>query len=160
MPDAPSDRMSMFVDVARQQIAERGYALHSVKGEGSKFEWTYTIGFTGLGHPELCLYNLPETTVRAIVDRMLAAVMAGHTFHHGDMVDRIIPGFPLAMLAVPHGYPWLVASSIYDLFDIRGLLVISPDRQSRFPWDPGSDIADQRYPTNVPADDEWNTYDL
>lgn len=159
MPDAPNDRMSTFVDHARKQIAEHGYALHSVNGQGQPFQWTYTIGFTGLGHPELVFYNLPELVVRCIVNRMYAAAVAGHTFQHGDMVDRIIPGFPLAMLAVPHGYPWLVASSIYDSFDIRGLLVISPDRKSRFPWDPGSDIADQLHPP-PPADDEWNTYDL
>lgn len=146
------------IDQVRTDIDTHGYALrigHIAEPQPSP--WTYTIGFTALNHPELVFTNFSEPAARHVANTMLHAVQNGHTFNHGDMIHGITPACPLAIIATPQGYAWHIADDLYGPFNVLGLHVISPDRNRKFPWEPGSELADMRYGT---PPEHWNAYTL
>jgi hypothetical protein len=154
MCDCPTDE-EMFRSIDRW-IDERRWQLIGV-GYGdppSPVPWTYTIGLAeGYGHPELftvgaCCYTCSGSLLNALGDRVAAGERFDEASREPIVVDdrgvdvelhlRPVEGRALVgdWFAMWHRYYW---SKPYEGPPLSVVQVVLPDRDGRFPWEPGCD---------------------
>jgi len=104
----------------------------------------HTLGLCeGHAHPELLLVGLPAQVTAEFLVHAAQLVTAGRRFEHGQTVDGLFPGAPAALRRVgeQHYAGYLDdALARYGSPEFAALQIVFPDRQGRFPWDPGADL--------------------
>jgi hypothetical protein len=104
----------------------------------------HTLGLCeAFAHPELLLVGLPAELVHEFLTHAAARVAAGHRFEHGQVAEGLFPGAPAALRRVgeQHLEAYLPeALAHYGTPEFAALQIVFPDRDGRYPWDPGADL--------------------
>jgi hypothetical protein len=119
-------------------IEKHGWAVQSVLGGDlpSDPPFSYTVGLTALGHPELILIGMPSQYAQRILNSLGEEVRKGHTYlANTTTADATDPSAPVALIEVGDPSMLLVAVELYQQVD--ALQVIWPDPKGRLPWDDG-----------------------
>jgi Domain of unknown function (DUF4262) len=135
----------MFLAGIRAQLAAHPVLVRQVGGPGAAAVdvYSYTIGLTAHGHPELMMVGAAHESAYPILIDLGRRVTAHQArFGPGDTVDDVLEGgYPL-MIAGPvtpdcaERYPITVATLINHLAG-PPLQVVYTDEGYRFPWHPG-----------------------
>jgi hypothetical protein len=128
----------------RETIAEHGWAVQAVFGEGDEPPFAYTVGLRRFdGHPELLVVGLPEHASSSVLNQLGDRVRAGARLVAGVIVDDLLPGYPLGFVDVyPEASEELLisANDWYQSQDgppVSALQVVWCDDRARLPWDAG-----------------------
>jgi hypothetical protein len=138
----------------KQIIAEHGWAVRRVVpriDDTDALEFAYTIGLTGLGHPEVVIYGLPVDTAHALLNDIGSRVRTGQRFGPGQVVIGLVENdVPIAFLVVQDTADLTAVEQIYGA--VHALQMVWPDRHSHFPWDDAYALA----PEIQPLKGLWN----
>ena len=129
-------------------IDEHGWAVVGVGGAGCDcagcdggaddgIQFSYTVGLSTLGFPEVITYGLPQSVAQACLNRIGQQVSAGKPPRVGAMVDRVFQGLRGYLLEVSDTSDLVVVGQVYP--EIIAAQLIWPDMHGRFPWQPGYD---------------------
>lgn len=138
----------------RKCVKEFGWAVQLVEeGEGpSEPAFAYTIGLHhNFGHPELIILGQPNKLMHAALNDIGDRIKQGARFASGDSLEEVIEGYPVRLREVESresfkvhvGYAlWFYAGQPFRL-----LQVVWPDKDGRFPGEPGAwEILKERQP--------------
>jgi hypothetical protein len=136
-------------------IAEHGWAIHVVLPPADDPipdpPFAYTVGLSGsrFGHPELLVSGLGRDTAQIVLNDLGERVRAGQRLHAGQRLGDLLEGVDggavqVELLRVDDAAdpraPLTAANRLYGHGGpIDALQVVWPDRNHRFPWEPGYD---------------------
>lgn len=143
-PTAPGDtiRDSILTGV-RERIARNGFDVVNVFGDPEVPTYSYTVGLTDRGGPELFMAGFEPSLMQSLL--RTAARQAS------EIRDGVpLPGvanYPLGVRKLPQEASdafLLIAQSHYAR-PVEALQIVIPDAHGRFPWQPGCDPMIVRY---------------
>jgi len=123
-------------EVVLPRVASSGWLVQAVTGDRLHAPFSYTVGLTGLGLPELVV-----TGLRARPAAVLLNGVAEHACHaappeHGEVVD-LDDGTRLEAVDLPHPDAHLfVAQEVYGAA-VRAMQLVWADDRGRWPWERG-----------------------
>jgi hypothetical protein len=140
-PDASLGKILRMID-------EHGWAVVGVGGgncdcagcDGGAddgIEFSYTVGLSTLGFPEVITYGLPQRVAHDCLNRIGQLVSAGNPPRVGATVERVFHGVRGYLLAASDSSDLIVVDQIYP--EVVAAQLIWPDRHGRFPWESGYD---------------------
>lgn len=144
MDDMPNeDFQREYMEQVTSKIAEFGHTYQHVFG-GDDAPFTYTLGLTALGFPEVVTVGLPPETSQMVLAPVVDRVKAGEQFTNGQRLDDVLRGFPVMMLEVTDTSELRVAHVLAGPDRaVRAWQVVFPDAAGLWPWESGSRVAGQ-----------------
>jgi hypothetical protein len=130
----------------RQIIAEHGWAVQTIHGDQDDPPFSYTVGLTEAGLPELVIIGLPENVAGTILN-MLAKRSLETDLEVGQRYELPNGDQNLEYLIGPVSSPsrrsyLKMAAVLYDRHRVKALQVIWPSKDGLFPTDEGWDLAE------------------
>jgi hypothetical protein len=119
-------------------IRQHGWAVRHVGAGSSPADsaFSYTVGLTALGHPEVVVTGLPFEHAQIFLDNIGADVRAGQRFEPGHVADDLTdPGAPVAFVAVENTTGLTAVAQVYGRVD--AVQMVWPDSTGRMPWAEG-----------------------
>jgi len=118
----------------RSNIERKRFTVQSVGGSACKAEFSYTIGLTGHGLPELIVLGLRHTDAIPLLDRWAQYVLDRSVILPGETLG----GDPLCE-AIEVERPEEHLYFAMDLYGpgVRALQLAWADSRGRWPWEPG-----------------------
>lgn len=129
-----------------EQYGWHAQAVYPLASNPSHEPFVYSIGVQRThGHPEFLVVGMNPENGGLIIQTLVERIAAGERFHAGDRLDQVIqPGYQVALQDVPpHHYRALFGAALdfYDSAEFEVLQVVIPDKQKRYPGEPGCDPA-------------------
>jgi hypothetical protein len=119
-------------------ILEHGWAVRHV-GAGSEpgeAAFSYTVGLTAMGHPEVVITGLPFEHAQTFLNNIGADVRDGQRFEAGDITEDLTdPGAPVAFLAVEDASGLTAVEQVYGR--VEAVQMVWPDSAGHLPWTDG-----------------------
>lgn len=134
------DPHERFIEEA---VAQHGWAVQLIPGEGAEPPFAYTVGlFESYGHPEIITFGLALEVMKELLDACGDRVKRGEQLPVGTRFDGILDAYPVALRQVRAagsyerhvGY----AGWFYGGWSFPLLQLVWPDREGRFPGDRGA----------------------
>lgn len=122
----------------RKAVSEGSVFVMSVFGHGEFSTFSYSIGLTERGYPELFMCGFSTALMASLIDA--GAEQIAH-LRDGELADQIAQ-VPLAIRALPEeptNTEYLIQAQRYYERTVRAFQIVLPDVNGRFPWDPGCD---------------------
>lgn len=139
--------MDSFIDRAMTIVAEHGWLVQGVGGDGDDPPFAYTVGLTVRDVPEFIVCGLAMPTAHTILNDLGERVRAGQRFTDGDVLSDVLRDYDVRLVAVSDTRERLrVANTLFGGADgtaVRALQVVYPDVEGRWPWEAGSGVAGQ-----------------
>jgi hypothetical protein len=125
----------------RADIERHGWHVVIVPPENDSPGWAHTIGLHArYQHPELLVFGSEPHQLGALVNALGERVRAGMRFSAGEDADGILAALRFAFRAVAPRWTSVFLGNAawhYQRDDFPVLQGFWPDRDGRFPWDPG-----------------------
>lgn len=119
-------------------IDRHGWAVRHV-GAGTapgEAAFSYTVGLTAIGHPELITTGLPFEHSQTFLNNIASDVRAGRRFLPGDSTeDYTDRGAPIVFIAVEDTSGLTAVEQVYGT--VAALQMVWPDSLGHLPWMPG-----------------------
>jgi hypothetical protein len=138
-----------YFDRIRAGVDEHGWMVQGVGPSpgADKYPLCYTVGlWPRIGLEYAIIGPPPEHAATILNDVATAATEGGRRWVHGETSDDFLPGLPLMFLDVTRRdapYVLAVADALYGLEGpVPAQQLVGPDQIGRWPWEPGSTIAD------------------
>ena len=137
-------------------VAEHGWHhVHVHPREGNPM-WSFSVGlFRTWGQPDVLLSGLEMDTCHDLMNTAADAARAGRGCAPGDRSDDFVEGYEVAFLAVrPDWYASFLGYAQWFHGSSAGFPVLQlvwPDRDGRFPWEPGCTLDPAAQPLLGPA---------
>jgi hypothetical protein len=128
-----------------QDINTYGWHVMRIMPERDEPGWAFSIGlFRNFGHPELLLFGLDADVMQAVINIAGKKVKEGTSFSDGAESDDLLVNYKCVFRVVDKswyrnvlGYAlWFHGDSQFPV-----LQIFWPDKQHRFPWQPGSELS-------------------
>ena len=124
------------------QFRGPGWAVLAIPEDEEGPPFAYSIGmYRTLGHADVILIGQKIEAMHAIINHIGEQVRGGQRFEDGGVYPDILEGFDVCFRQVPPArYPEYLGYGrwFYKGDDFPVLQCVWPDRQGRFPWDPGA----------------------
>jgi hypothetical protein len=130
-------------------VGEHGWAISGRHGDEAAPPWAYSVGmWLSCQVPELVLCGLPVENGAAIINAIGARIADGADYCAGDVLDDVCPA-PLALRPVESSWRssnglLAISNAFYGMVRPPYLQVVWPDKNGRFPWEPGFQAAFDR----------------
>ena len=125
----------------RSDIERHGWHVVIVPPEDGSPGWAHSIGLLErYRHPELLVFGSEPQKLGALVNALGERVRGGQRFAAGEDADGILAALPFAFRAVAPRWTSVFLGNAawhYQRDDFPALQGFWPDRDGRFPWDPG-----------------------
>lgn len=132
------DRME---DIVQGNVAEHACHVMQVPADDEGSGFAYSIGLTKTyGQPELICFGLADDVMCSMINELRDRMAQGEKFTDGQRVAGLIERYDCELKRVQFArYPeffgyalWFYGEQPFD-----ALQIVWPDRERRFPWDPG-----------------------
>lgn len=136
-------------------IEEHGWAVRHVMAEpaeGGDVEFSYTIGLTAMGHPEVIMMGMPSEHALTFLNMLGDEVRRGVRFHHGDVTGEFTSDdAPVVLLRAEDVERLTAVAEVYGR--VEALQMVWPDSTGRLPWQSGYRNPPETQPLLAPLDD-------
>lgn len=134
------------MDASQQKVEsdvqEFGWHVVLVSPSEGQPAFAFTIGlFRNYQHPEVIVFGLPEKAAHSILNLIGKAVKGGRRINSGDRSREFLQRYECTFVSFPRylyadhlGY----AQRFYGGDDFPALQCVWPDREGRYPWEPGA----------------------
>ncbi len=132
MCDRPDATFADYVDEVLQPMIDRfGWAIQAVGGSRVHAPFSYTVGLTRRGLPELVVTGKPPAEAAAVLNGL------ARRLRHAPLPGELVDGrFEVVELPHPEAHLF-VATGLYGEHAVRGRQLVWADEQGRWPWQPG-----------------------
>jgi hypothetical protein len=116
-------------------IREHGWAVRHVGPgpEPGRAAFSYTVGLTAMGHPEVVITGLPFDHAQTFLNNVGADVRDGKRFEPGLVTEDLTsPGASVVFLAVSDTTGLTAAKQVYGR--VQAVQMVWPDGAGRLPW--------------------------
>lgn len=116
-------------------IAEYGWAVRHVGAdrESGAAPFSYTVGLTALGHPEVVITGMPFAHAQTFLNNIGNDVRSGVRFDPGLVTEDLTgPGAPVTFLAVQDTRGLTAVEQVYE--QVQAVQMVWPDSVGRLPW--------------------------
>ena len=130
-------------------VGEHGWAISGRHGDAVAPPWAYSVGmWLSCQTPELVLCGLPVENGAAIINAIGARIADGADYSAGDVLDDVCPA-PLTLRPVDASWRLTngllaISNAFYGMVRPPYLQVVWSDKNGRFPWEPGFQVAFDR----------------
>ncbi|MDX6342867.1 MAG: hypothetical protein QOH87_3005 [Trebonia sp.] len=130
-------------------VGEHGWAISGRHGDEAAPPWAYSVGmWLSCQAPELVLCGLPVENGAAIINAIGARIADGADYSAGDVLDDVCPA-PLTLRPVESSWRvsnglLAISNAFYGMVRPPYLQVVWSDKNGRFPWEPGFQVAFDR----------------
>lgn len=136
-PDLTDDERGLLRDVA-----EHGCHVVCVDADLPGGSYCYTVGlWYHWQHPELVVFGVSDELADELLNAATDMIDAGARFAADQVVRDLLEIYPVTFKAVPRthneGY-FGAACWAHATGDFPVLQLVYPDRQGRYPWQPGA----------------------
>ena len=124
----------------KSSIQDFGFATLAIHDHDSHTTFTYSVGFTDLGHSEVLIYGLRQELAHQFLWTLYNAIKSGKTF------ETDVPYDELANL--PTVFKHMTGSNIRE-YCVQGvqwygktvdyMQMVLPDKDGKMPWETGYD---------------------
>lgn len=137
MCDHPDATFADYVDELLQPRIERyGWAVQAVGGSRIHAPFSYTVGLTAAGLPELVMTGRKPLPAAEALNDVAARLLHAEAPAPGEHVLGDEEWFEV--VEVPHPEAHLfVATGLYGEHRVRALQLVWADERGRWPWDRG-----------------------
>jgi hypothetical protein len=138
MCDHPDATFADYVDDQVQPMIDRcGWAVQSVGGSRLHAPFSYTVGLTLRGLPELVITGKDPKEAAGLLHTVATSVIEQHVPQPGETMCVCDCG-QLEVVGMPHPEAHLfVATGMYGETVVRALQLVWADERGRWPWDVG-----------------------
>jgi hypothetical protein len=136
----------------RALIDKHGWAVRHVGAgtEPGEAAFSYTIGLTALGHPEVIVTGLPFDHAQIFLNNIGFDVRDGKRFRPGDTTEDLTePGKPVAFIAVEDTSGLTAVVEVYG--SVIAVQMVWPDSAGHLPWVEGYPNPPEAQPLLGPA---------
>jgi hypothetical protein len=132
----PQDDAQVLADL-RRVVDRFGWAVLHGGGSGpGDPRWSYTVGLTGLEHPEVIVVGLPFEAAETYLNLVGEAVRAGARFSPGVVTTALTDAdSPVVFLQVADTSRLAVAEQFSG--SLEALQLVWPDSTGKLPWEEG-----------------------
>lgn len=123
-----------------RDIAEFGCHIAALTDDDGEPMCAFTIGLSqSYGHPEVVVFGLDLDTAEDLLDQVQEQIEAGVRFEAGGRYDQLLRNYVCTFRPVAgrHLPMFGAAAAFLDRGDVPLLQLFWPDKQGRFPWQPG-----------------------
>jgi Domain of unknown function (DUF4262) len=102
--------------------------------------FAYTVGLTAHGYPELLIAGLPPEIAHELLNDLAGRVYdKAERFIHGQRITDLIAGYDAVIVRGPATDDLLPGAAFarYGKDRVQLQQIVWPDREGRFPWQPG-----------------------
>ncbi|RZS86879.1 uncharacterized protein DUF4262 [Motilibacter rhizosphaerae] len=131
--DNPTATMADALRSMQGLIDEHGWALQGVEGEGKRPPFTYTVGLTRRGLPELCITGIEGERSAPYLNEAARELVSGGEIRPGGSVHVLGMHFEVVEMAYAPAHLNTAVNLYGDT--ITGWQLVWPDRHGRWPWD-------------------------
>ena len=130
-------------------VGEHGWAISGRHGDAVAPPWAYSVGmWLSCQTPELVLCGLPVENGAAIINAIGARIADGADYSAGDVLNDVCPA-PLTLRPVDASWRatnglLAISNAFYGMVRPPYLQVVWSDKDGRFPWEPGFQVAFDR----------------
>jgi len=103
--------------------------------------YSYTVGLTEHGLPELAIVGLDPETARHILNRAGDLMRKNGAFRDGQAAHDVLGGSTKVVFAELKNGSLMHATARYGADGYKALQIFWPDRAGLMPWEPGVDPA-------------------
>jgi len=128
-----------MMDRIRDDITRVGWSGMAIfpTEDSPGLTWNYTIGLTAHDHPEMMVQGLEPRVGHHIIGNAADQVIKGGRYEPNQYYDEILePPFKVGIVEVlsvmDKAFPFTSAIEVYG--EIKGLQIVWPDENNRFPW--------------------------
>jgi hypothetical protein len=121
--------------VVRSHIAEFGLAIRHVAGDDEHAPFSYTIGLTAIGHPEIVMTGMPFEYAQQFLNLIGRLVREGGRFQVGMWTEALTDAHPQLLIAVDNTSELTAVEQLYG--DVHALQLVWSDSHGNFPWQSG-----------------------
>jgi uncharacterized protein DUF4262 len=137
----PEPRQLAYLNWVAATVGEYGWAVSGTRGGDQEPPWAYSVGmWLSNAGPELIVCGLPLESAASIINAIGARVADGADIAPGVMLDDVCQA-PLTFRPVDMSWRssglMSVSDAFYGMVRPPYLQVVWPDKNDRFPMDPG-----------------------
>lgn len=136
----PLDAGASYAERVRADVAEFGCHIAALTDDDGQPMCAFTVGLlTTHGHPEVVVFGLELDKAEDLLDIVQEQVEAGARFEPGPKYDNLLRTYHCVMkpVAARHVPMFTAAVEFHGRSDVPMLQLFWPDRQGRYPWEPG-----------------------
>jgi hypothetical protein len=141
--DHPDKTLGDYLDLVREKILARGWAVQFVEDERRPF--AYTIGLHQRALPELLVTGLAPKQSLWLLNTFAKRALVGRRPTAGDQVS-LPAGTRLELVDVEHPDAHMGIAIAIEGTDIAAVQLVWADDRGRWPWAPGFDDGQRRQP--------------
>ena len=138
---ARTDDMSPAEQKILDDVENVGLHVITVPEDDVGPGFAFSIGlWENYEQPEVVVFGLPPEVAIELINGVADDVDDGKRFAHGQQAEGLLQHYPVRFLAVPRErYAEFLgtASWAYEGDDFPAVQLVWPDKQGRWPWDPG-----------------------
>ncbi len=124
-------------------VAEYGWAVLGIPDDPEGPGYTFSVGlWRGWQHPEIVLFGLNHEAAQRLINHLGTTIKGGDRYDPGRFYEGIVSGYRVVFLPVDQDQvgPYLGYACWFNRGqDFPVLQCVWPDREGRFPWEPGFD---------------------
>ena len=143
----------------QEKIEAHGWAVRHVGAgpDGEPRAFSYTIGLTALGHPELVVVGMPFESAQDFLNLAGELVRDGRRFRTGTTTADLTDGARVAFVPVHDDSGLTAVEQVYGT--VEALQLVWPDSAGRMPWDDDHANPPSTQPLLGPLPDRWERDD-
>jgi hypothetical protein len=136
-------RLDEIRDDLAETIARRGYEVVNVFGDAEIGGYSYTVGLTDRGLPELIMVGFQTSLMQGL---LRDSVPKADNLRDGDVLTGVAT-VPLGLRRIPQEAAdrFLLMAHTHYGRSVEAIQLVIPDAAGRFPWQPGCDPLYIRY---------------
>jgi len=118
-------------------VARHGWAIRHVLPDtaAAQTSFSYTVGLTFRGWPELIITGLPMAVADAFIRNAVDVQVEKGAFRAGDLTDELAESGDVMLMAADDVSGMSATTEIVGAFS--ALQLVWPDSAGHFPWDAG-----------------------
>lgn len=122
-------------------IDENGLHVVEVEDDAGEPAYAFSVGmWESFGQADVAVFGLPPEAAAALLEAIADDAAEGKTFAADSRHEGLLQGYPVRFLAVPKAFYaeyFPEAVWAYGNDDFPVLQLVWPDKQGRWPWEPG-----------------------
>ncbi len=140
----------------RETIAEYGWAIQHVgPGEDGEAPFSYTIGLTAMGHPELVMTAMPYEVAQDFLNLAGLRIRDGYRFEPATLDSALTDDARVALITATDTSGLVGVEIMYDT--VSAVQIIWPDSLGNLPWEDGYRNQPDVQQLLGPLPAEWTT---
>ncbi|MFY9344320.1 MAG: DUF4262 domain-containing protein [Planctomycetota bacterium] len=122
-------------------VDEHGVHIAHVDGDDDEPTFSFTIGlWHSFDQPEVIVFGMPEEVAAELLNSLADEAAENRKFLAETRHEGLLVGYPVRLVALPRErYRDYLQAAVwaYEGDDFPAVQLVWPDKQGRWPWEPG-----------------------